>query len=204
MALRIRSWNKWQGAQVNAVKRNRRKKKHAEGAPYSMQAINLCTQLERDGDFRVFAREIGPRNALTFFVRIIMAAGVADGMKGAIDINRSELGRWVLSTPDDRVGRKLGEKTYDALIIARLCTEFSTGLSPVSRPGSDSVSRPVRVGGHCDGMGRDETNPDPGLGRPESSDGGSPSTSPDGSVSPPSGYAQFHDAATNLAGRKSR
>jgi hypothetical protein len=160
MALRIRAWNKWQGAQCAAVKRNRKKKNHNLCAPYSMQAVSICTQIERDGNFRLFAREVGPRNALTFFLRVIIAAGQADGMKGAIEVSRSEIGRWVLSTPDDRVGKRLGENVYDALILSHLCTEFSTGFSPASGPGSG----PGQEGGHCIDMDSKVKDRDPGSG----------------------------------------
>jgi len=160
MALRIRSWNKWQGAQCGAVKRNRKKKKHAVGAPYSMQTVSVCTQIERDGDFRLFAKEVGPRCALTFFIRILTAAGVADGMKGEIDISRSEFGRWVLSTPDDRVAKKLGGKVYDALLLSNLCSEFNTGSSPVSNP----ISRPSQGAPHSRVVLSREKDRDPGSG----------------------------------------
>lgn len=193
--LRIRSWNKWQGAQGNAVKRNRKKKNHNLDAPYSMQTVSVCTQLERDGNFRSFAKLVGPRYALTFFARVIMYAGLVNGLKGCIDISRSEFGRWVLSTPDDHVGKKLGEKVYDALLLAGLAVEVGPGSSPASEPGS----RPGQGGGHCIDKWSEEKRPDPGPSDAESgASRGSATASPDGPASPRSGMESLRDVAQRL------
>lgn len=128
MSIRIKAWEKWQGACISRVKRNRKWRNESAAhpnsdvnGPFSMQSVSVSTSF--DADFVRFLAEFPRRSGEAFWLRTLQYAGLHGAMFGTIDVDRRLFGPIVLSRPWDVVSRALGAKVYDALLAHGLCSD---------------------------------------------------------------------------------
>jgi len=123
VTLYLRGWDQWQKALIGRIQRTRRSKGHSETAPFVMPTVLISTILETDERYVTFSRAVGPRSALTFYVRVLIYAGTKNGLAGMVDVPAEKFGRHVLSTLDDTVSKRIGLDVHNALLSSGLAGE---------------------------------------------------------------------------------
>ncbi|MCE9635778.1 MAG: hypothetical protein K8T90_08745 [Planctomycetes bacterium] len=130
--LRIRSWERWQRPFIYEVTRRRKDK----GAPVTMRYVALAADLddepsdgEDEGNWRRFARLVGPRQAETMLVRVLQYVATKAALTGQIRVSRESFGAVVLSRDLDVVSRADGERVYDALVLSAIAEDPAGQMS---------------------------------------------------------------------------
>lgn len=117
--LRFRTWKAHNSRVISDIESKREARKGKIDAPISLAKVMVAADL--DQQFAAFAREVGPRQAETFFLRALQYAAHHDGREGAIMVEPRVFGTVVLSRPWDVVSPRDGAKCYNALLSSTIC-----------------------------------------------------------------------------------
>lgn len=165
MALRLRSWEKWQGPYLRGVRRMRKSRGTALDKPYSMPVVAIAASF--DEEFHDFADTVGGERAETLLVRVAQHAALHSPFDGVVDVAPEVFGPVVLSRPWNVVDVATGILVHDALLKTTIAVKHR-------KPSRTRSARVPHTSGTSPAHVRDDPSPHP---------------SPDGSppVVPPKG-----------------